>query len=116
MKIYWFKCVLALLVSALLGLLCFKITKDVDSHKWISMVVSWISIFICLVSATGFDIPEKRIVNIKVAAWLFTALVVLTNLIFSCFVYEIVIYIVIVGLLVLLDVWIIYVLYPKQQS
>ncbi len=116
MKINWIKCTLALLVSALFGLLCFEITRDVDSRNWISFAVSGITTLICLVSAIGLDMPDKRIVNIKVNAWVFTILVAVVNVIFCCFAYNIIIYIVVVGLLVLLNVGIVYALYPKQQS
>lgn len=116
MKINWIKCVLALLVSALFGLLCFEIAKDVDFRNWISLTVSGITTFICLASAIGLEMSDKRIVNIKVNAWVFTVLVALVNIIFCCFVYNIIFYIVVVGLLVLLNVGIVYALYPKQQS
>ena len=116
MKINWEKCILALLVSVLFGLLCFEITKDVDSRNWISFAVSGITTFICLVSAIGLDMSDNRIVNIKVNAWVFTILVALVNVIFSCFVYNIIIYIVVVGFLILLNVGIVYAIYPKQQS
>ena len=116
MKLNWIMCVLALLVSALFGLLCFEIAKDVDSRNWISLTVSGITTFICLASAIGLEMSDKRIVNIKVNAWVFTVLVALVNIIFCCFVYNIIFYIVVVGLLVLLNVGIVYALYPKQQS
>lgn len=114
MKINWIKCTLALLVSALLGLLCFEITRSVESSRWIFMVVSWITTFVCLVLATGFEMSDKKIVNIKVNAWIFTILVISANVIFSCcFVYNS-IYLIVVGLLTLLDVWTTYALYHRN--
>lgn len=114
MKINWVKCILALLVSALFGLLCFEITRDADSRRWICMTISWITTFICLASATIFDTPDKKTVNIKVNAWLFTILVISANIIFSCFVYNSIVYFTVVGLLVLLNVWTTYALYRRQ--
>ncbi len=113
MKINWFKCILAFLASVLVSLLCFEISR-VEPHKWVSMAVGLITSFICLASAIGFDMSDIKKVNIKVNAWIFTLLVVLTNVIFAFFVYDVIIYIVVVGLLVLLDVSITYALYHRQ--
>ncbi len=113
MKINWLKCIFAFVASVLVGLLCFEIS-GAEPQKWVSMAVSLITSLVCLVSAMGFDMSDIKKVNIKVNAWTFTIMVILTNVIFAFFAYDIIIYIVVVGLLVLLDVVSTYVLYHRQ--
>lgn len=117
MKVNVVKAIIAFGVSALLGLLCYEIAKVEESRNWISLATAAISIFICLGSAIACDYKSGyRNANMKVAAWVFTVLVVMSNFIFSCFMYNITVYVVIVSLLTLMNVAITYCLYkPKDK-
>lgn len=117
MKINVVKSIIVLGVSVLLGLLCYEIAKVEDSRNWISLVTAAISIFVCLGSAIACDYKSGyRNANMKVTAWLFTVLVVLANFIFSCFMYNIVVYVVAISLLTLMNVAITYALYKPQDN
>lgn len=115
MKINVVKCIIALGVSILLGLLCYEIAKSDEFRNWISLATAAISIFICLGSAIACDYKSgSRNANIKVTAWVFTALVVIVNFIFSCFMYNITVYVVVISLLTLMNIAITYALYKPQ--
>ncbi len=117
MKINVVKAIVAFGISILLGLLCYEIAKVEDSRNWISLATAAISILICLGSAIACDYKSGfRNANMKVVAWLFTALVVITNFIFSCFMYNITVYVVIISLLTLTNVAITYALYKPQDK
>lgn len=117
MKVNVVKSIIAFGVSALLGLLCYEIAKAEESRNWISLATAAISIFICLGSAIACDYKSGyRNANMKVAVWVFTVLVVMSNFIFSCFMYNITVYVAIVSLLTLMNVAITYSLYkPKDK-
>ena len=105
MKFNIFKTIIAFSISLLLGLLCYVIAKDVDYRNVISLSVATLTIFACFTSAFAIDYNcGNRNVNIKVTAWILSIIVVITNFIFACFTYNIVVYIAFISLLALMNV------------
>ena len=117
MKINVVKAIIAFGVSALLGLLCYEIAKVDESRNWISLATAAVSIFICLGSAIACDYKSgNRNANIKVAAWVFTVLVIIANFIFSRFMYNITVYVVVISLLTLMNIAAIYALHKPYEK
>ena len=116
MKINVVKSVLGFGMGVLIGLLCFAIAKE-EPHTWISLAVAAVTNSICLVAAIGCDYDcGTRNVNIKVAAWLGALIVIFANMIFSCFEYNILVYITTTLLITLMLVASLYGLYkPKNK-
>lgn len=116
MKINVVKAIIAIGASALLGLLCYEIAKVDESRNWISLATATVSIFICLGSAIACDYKSGyRNANMKVSAWVFTVLVIIANFTFSCFSYNIIVYVVVITLFSLLNIAITYTLYKPQN-
>ena len=116
MKINWFKAVLACVASLLLGLLCFAIAKETDGRNWISFVMTALSLCAGLTSAIAIESDtDKILTNMKVTAWLFTILMLVVNLVFSFFTYNIILYIVLIGLLLLACVGCVYAIFNRKQ-
>lgn len=116
MKINFLKAAIAFCISLLLGLLCYVIAKETDSRNLISLITASITIFVGLSSAFAIEYNcGHRNVNIKVSAWLFTAMVTICNFIFACFLYNIIIYIAVTLLLTLMGVAIVSLLYKPKK-
>ena len=116
MKINWFKGVLAFLTSLWLGLLCFNIAKETDGRNWIIFAMTALSLCLGLVAAIAIESDtDKNLANMKVNAWLFTILLFVVNLVFSFFEYNIIVYIVVVGLLLLANLGCTYALFNRKQ-
>ena len=116
MKINWFKGIMACVVSLLLGLLCFEIAKETDGRNWVSFAMTALSLCSGLVAAIAIESEaEKNLANMKVNAWLFTILIFVVNLVFSFFEYNIIVYIVVVGLLLLASIGCTYALFNRKQ-
>lgn len=117
MKLNLVKSLLVFGVSALLGLLCYVIAKDVDYRNWISFASATLSIYVCLESAIACEYNcGNRNVNIKVCAWVFSIMVVIANFVFSCFMYNVLVYIAVVSILALMDVASVYALCKPQEK
>lgn len=115
MKINAVKTILVFGISVVLGLVCYVIAQESDSRNLISLVVSAISIFLCLGASVACEYNcGHRNANIKVTSWIFSVLVILTNVIISCFQYNVVIYIAVVALLTLMNIAIVYSLHKPQ--
>ncbi|MGN0189585.1 MAG: hypothetical protein ACI395_08735 [Candidatus Cryptobacteroides sp.] len=110
MKIDTVKTIIAFAVSALLGLLCFKAAPVTESRQWISLGVSALSMFLTFAPAIAVDYSKagRRATSAKVTGWLFFIAVFAANLIFSFTDYDVVIYIICVGLLTVIGDSIIY--------
>lgn len=116
MKINWFKGVVACLACLLIGLLCFTIAKETDGRNWISFAMTALSLCSGLVAAIAIESDtDKNLANMKVNAWLFTILMFVVNLVFSFFEYNIIVYIVVIGLLLLANIGCTYALFNHKQ-
>ena len=117
MKINWFKAVLACVASLLIGLLCFAIAKETDGRNWISFVMTAMSLCAALVSAIAIESEDtdKILTNMKVTAWLFNMAMIVINLAFSFFEYNIILYIVVIGLLLLACVGCVYAIFNRKK-
>ena len=116
MKINIVKSVIAFGIGVLIGLLCYVIAEDIESRNLISLFVSAITCSICLCAAFGCDYNcGPRNVNIKVTAWLGAIVVIISNFIFSCFEYNILVFIAVTLLITLMVVASIYGLYKPQE-
>lgn len=110
MKIDRIKALIIILASALLGWLCYENADSEDCRDTISFAISFISILLCTGSAFACNYNGYRSVNIKVVAWIFSALVILMNIIFSSITYNVPVYIIVISLITLLNVAVIYAL------
>lgn len=116
MKINVVKSIISFGLSVLIGLLCYAIAKEEGSRNWISLAITAITCFVCLGAALGCDYNcGTRNINIKVTAWLGTLIIIVANIIFSCFEYNILIYITIVLLITLMVVASVYGLYKPKE-
>ena len=92
--------ILALAIALLLGFICEIVAPETDSRNWISLFVGFISIASVIIPAMGLKYAnEKRGVSIKVLSWIMAFAISATNFFFSCFVYKIELYVVVVLLL-----------------
>ena len=110
MKIDIVKTIIAFAVSALLGLLCFKVAPQTESRQWISLGVSALTMFLTFAPAIALEYSQagKRAVSAKVVGWVFFIVLFAANLIFSFTDYDVVIYIICTGLLTVIGDSIIY--------
>lgn len=116
MKVNVVKTVISIILSALLGLTCYYLASDAENRNWISFGVSFATVLSLLIPAIGIDYNcGQRSTNIKLVAWLFAIVVVASNIIFSCFVYPIIIYIVVSSLVAVLGFLLIYSMTPKTN-
>lgn len=117
MKINIVKSLIALGLSLLLGLLCFAIAGDAESRNWVSLSVTTVTSALCLCAAFGCDYNcGARNANMKVLSWLGSIIVIITNFIFSCCEYNILIYLTITLLLTLILIASVYGLYKPQEE
>lgn len=116
MKIDIIKALIVMSASALIGWLCHEIA-DAENHRdWISFAVSFLSISLCTGSAFACSFRNRyRGVNIKVASWIFSVIVILANIVFSCFTYNIPVYIIVLALLTLLNIASVYALSQTKE-
>ena len=117
MKIDRIKALIVILASVLLGWLCYEIADAEDNRDWISFAISFFSILLCMGSAFACNYKNRcRNVNIKVAAWIFSVLVILMNIIFSCFTYNVPIYIIVLSFMTLLNIAFVYALSQTKED
>lgn len=115
MKVNIVKTIFAFAFSALIGLLCYAIAGEEASRNWTSLAVTAVSCTLCLGAAFACEYNcGVRNVNIKTVASLGASAVTIANVIFSCFAYNTLIYIVVVMLLALLTLAGVYGLYKPK--
>lgn len=117
MKINVVKTLIVLGISTLMGLLCFEIAKEDDYRNWLSFIIATISIFLCLGSATACDYNcGHRVVNIKTVAWTFSIIIIISNIVVSFFLYNIIFFVTIMLLITLINIAIVYSLYNSSKK
>lgn len=105
MKANVVKIILAVGLALLLSVICYVLAPDADNRNWISFGVSAATLIISLIMAMGINYNcGKRNVNIKLVAAIGVFVTLITNIAFSCFMYSILIYIAVTGILTLLFV------------
>lgn len=115
MKVNIVKMIIAICLAMLLSLICYVLAPEVDNRKWISFGVSSLSLMVLLIQSMGIDYNcGNRNVNIKLVASIGVILTLISNIVFSCFTYSILIYIAIIGILTLLFVASIYSMYDPN--
>jgi len=115
MKVDFFKTVLALAFSALLGYMCYLIAPEADNQHIIAWVVCSISVALSLVPAMSLSFPGagNRSFSGKTYLWVCVAVILLTNLIFSFFQHKTGSLVLVVGLEVLLAAYVTYAILKK---
>lgn len=115
MKINWIKTLICLGVSVSLGFLCFEVAPEIEHRNWIAFAISSLSIFVCLMTAVACEFPIGiKNANLKVSAWIFSVLVIMTNVIVSFFEYKVILYLIAVMLLTLINIGITYTLSQRE--
>ena len=117
MKIDVVKLIVALAISALIGLICLEMAKGDPTRQWVSFAVSTLSIGICLGMAVALKYNDaNRSINIKTTAWCFAFLAVVTNIVFNCFTYNVAIYIAVAFIVTLIGVALVYSLLKSDKD
>ena len=117
MKANVIKIVIAVVLAMLLGIINYTIASDSDYRNWISFGVTTMTMALLLILTMGIDYNcGYRTTNIKLVATIGTLIVLIGNIVFSCFDYVIPIYISILGIISLLFFVLVYVLIPKGDS
>ena len=117
MKVNIVKLVISVCIALLMGLLCYEIAQVENHRNWISFGVTLLSLIVFLILAMGINYNAgSRIVNIKLTSWIGFVVTLITNVIFSCCNYNIIVYIATVGLLTLLLFSVTYGLIPKTNK
>lgn len=116
MKANAVKIVIAAIIAAVIGVICYYLAPEADSRKWISFGVSTLTIGLSLILAIGIDFQHgKRDMNIKLMAWLSLVPVTICNIVFSCFNYPILIYAAVTVLLSVLGLLSVHSLAKKNE-
>ena len=106
MKVSLPKLIMAFVICALISVLCYHIAPDSEGRKWLSLIVSALSLFVSLTPALSFDFSEcgRKSVSTKLVGYIFFILLLAMNFIFSCREYDVLIYIVTVSLTASLEI------------
>ena len=115
MKINIIKVLFAFAIGALLGYIC-KIIA-IDDNQWYSFAVASITIIASLVAAFASypNVSGPRSANTKLTAWIMTALIVIINFILAFTAYNHDTYIVILVLLLVVELFVVYILARKKE-
>ena len=117
MKLNVIKSIIAIALALLIGIITYSIAPEIDNRKWIAFGVTAITTAISLVLAMGINYNcGYRTANIKVVTILGALVVLVGNITFSCFTYNILIYIAVIGIITLLFFLLIYNLIPKSDE
>ena len=117
MKLNVIKSIIAIALALLIGIITYSIAPEIENRKWIAFGVTAITTAILLVLAMGINYNcGYRTANIKVVTILGTLVVLVGNIVFSCFTYNILIYIAVIGIITLLFSLLIYNLIPKSDE
>lgn len=105
------KLLFAVGIALVIGFICEILAPEEGGRNWVSLAVTALTLFVALALSIAVKYDNKhRGVSIKVLAWFFTLALVLCNVIFSCFTYNIDVYIAVTLLLTLVDGLIVYAL------
>lgn len=114
MKINVVKFIIAILLAFLLSIICYVLAPTENYRNWISLAISAFTMLLLLIPALGLDYSYGyRTANIRLLATLGAIVVYIANIAFSCFMYSILMYVAILGIISLLFVALIYGLIPK---
>ena len=117
MKLNVIKSIIAIALALLIGIITYSIAPEIDNRKWIAFGVTAITTAISLVLAMGINYNcGYRTANIKVVTILGALVVLVGNIAFSCFTYNILIYIAVIGIITLLFFLLTYNLIPKSNE
>lgn len=110
MKIDAFKTVLAIAACALLGYICYLIAPEGNNQHIIAWVVCSLSTLVALIPAMALSFPAagNRSFTGKTYLWVCFAVILITNLIFSCFRHDAGVLVIFVGLEVLVAAYVAY--------
>lgn len=115
MRINIAKLMIALGFGVVVGVFCYAMASEECSRNLISLAVAAISMFASFTTVFAIDYNcGNRDVNIKTAAWIFTLLVLVSNVIISCFDYNGLLYATIIFFLVLANFAVIMSLYNRK--
>jgi hypothetical protein len=116
MKVHLLKSIFVFGFSLLFGVICFLIADPVEYRNYFALGVTTVSCTLALGAAFGCDYNcGKRNVNIRTAALLFSVVIILSNLIFSFYAFNVLLYVVIQMLFTLSAIAVVYALYKPQQ-
>ena len=115
MKINIIKAFFAIAIGALVGYIC-KITA-IDENQWYSFAVASVTIILSLLAAFASypNVSGPRQANSKVTAWIMATAIVVINIIFALCNYKQETYIVVIALLLIIDLFILYILARKKE-
>ena len=117
MKANVIKIVVAVVLAMLLGVINYTIASDSDCRNWISFGVTTVTMALLLILAMGIDYNcGYRTTNIKLVATIGTLIVLIGNIVFSCFMYIVPIYLAVMGIISLIFFVLVYTLIPKDNS
>ena len=106
--------IIATVLSALLGAVCYLIAPDSDNRQWFSLGVGFATILMTFIPAIALDFSKgRRSLSIKVVAWVGLAAVVSSNMIFSALEYKIETYVIITALIAFVSDALVYALYKS---
>lgn len=117
MKINTVKFLFAIALGLILGFVCEIIAPEIEGRNWISFAIASVSICAVFIPAFGLTYTNvKRGVSIKVLSWILSVVLIVSNIIFSCFEYKIDVYIAINLLLAVLGWIAIYGLFSAKSN
>ena len=94
-------------LSILLGFICEILAPETDGKNWVSFGIAFVTIASALIPALGLSyVNVKRAVSIKTFSWILSVVLMASNVVFSCFEYQIDIYIA-VNVLIAVVGWVI---------
>ena len=107
------KLIIAFAICALLGFLCYTIAPEADSRKWISLIITTISLFTCFAPAIAvrFEATGNGYVSGKVASWIgwiFFVILLIINFSFGHTFYSITTYTIVTSIVALVNIALIY--------
>jgi hypothetical protein len=117
MKINTVKFILAMAISILLGFICEILAPETDGKNWISFGIAFATIAAAVIPAMGLNYKnDRRAVSIKTFSWLLSIVLMISNIVFSCFDYQIDVYIAINCLIAVIGWVIIYGLFSAKTA
>lgn len=110
MKFDLVKSLLAVALSAVLALICYKLGMEEGSRNWIAFIFTFFGAVVLLLPALGMDWSAYggRGITVKVFAWVALVLQFVTDLLFSIFEFDTGWFAIVVSLELIVSVIIIY--------
>lgn len=94
MKINPVKFIIAIIIAALVGVICYSFASELDNRQWISLATTTVTLSLSLIMAIGVEYNcGPRNTNISLVAWIMVVAVAICNIVFNCFIYPIFIYV-----------------------